>query len=156
MNKNIVKPKRVMPSLSMAFDPASWNAPDVVNRVNCFAYALNDSSLGWPYLEQIRHLSELEGRDPNPSLYAQIIRRNFNRTKSEIESLKLQFGGLERIRQHQYEPDKRHIIAFSSAHRHFYRLDGDKTWSHKFASLPASPHDDEGCVIVNLEQLNLT
>ena len=136
----------VTPKLSMKFNPEPWNAPDVIGQNNCLAYALDEFGLGWPFLNfssvENLHLNRLRtlfqartGRPKDTTYYAMLFR----------------LAGFERIRSHQYSPDKRHIIAFSHARDHYYRLDGDGTWSHKAGQSPARNRDDIGNVIHSLE-----
>lgn len=147
----IREPALVLPSLSMKFNPGPWNAPGVIRRTNCMAYGFNAPHLGWPMEQNVRRKRLIGFSDP--SLF--LTRSNLPQIKSATKaSLALIFGQLERVRQHQYCPSRRHIIALAPLMAHFFRLDGDKIWSHKNGSAPATNLDLSKRPITDLETAN--
>lgn len=103
-----VEERTVYPTVPLRFEPELWNDPRLVDHFNCYSYALNTQDHGWVWL----------GGWKDPVVW-------------------LQRDGFEIIREHAFAPDKHHIAAYHTREAHFYRLDGDRTWSHKMGSSPA-------------------
>lgn len=140
--------KHVAPKLSMSFQPEAWNGQGTVREANCLAYSLDEPALGWPLLSSLRNTKELSG-EKDFSGYRTKIRKNTRISDAIRAKLHFTLAGIEIIRPHTYTPAERHIFAYASGH--FYRLDGDNTWSHKNGDMPATNRDSKGHIIENLE-----
>lgn len=140
----------VRPSLSMTFQPEAWNDPDLVKHVNCFAYALNEPRTAFPFVGNAIKPSRIspEKREEHDRLISSFRKISNGHISYDLQ---LRFHGMERIRKHQFDPAKRHIFAFSPYLGHFFRLDGNKKWSHKNGSNPAKNTDHKGNIIDDLE-----
>lgn len=135
----------IKPKLSMQFEPDWWNHRDRITSSNCLAYALDEPSLGWPYL----NFQSATNSEYNE--LRSIFMERSNIKSSLYHNILFYLAGFERIRSHQYDPHKKHIIAFSVSMGHYFRLDADKVWSHKPGMSEARNIDDSGNIIYNLE-----
>lgn len=140
-----------MPSLNMAYNPRLWNGEDIRRQFNCYAYALNTKKEGWASL----HGSLSNNRKAWEFLTASCAGLDMAKESQASAIVWLMLDGLEPIRKHQYAPDEAHIIAYDVEDLHFYRLDGNKEWSHKPGANYATNRDERGKAILDLETAKL-
>lgn len=76
-------------------------------------------------------------------------------TAKEMEGLQLRIQGFKGVLKSDLDPSTQHVIGVDAVAEHVYRLDGDGTWSHKNAHLPATDRDYSDDVITDLDRANL-
>ena len=145
-----------LPQMPMCFEPEKWNHPDIIRLTSCYTYALNCVEAGHKGFGTV-------GISQKFNLYAceeiekqvREIQKKMGFVEGSCHAMET-LDGLERIRPHSFDPEKNHILAISFHLLHFYRLDGDGTWSHKPGLTKAVRHDIKGNTIHSLKNASLT
>ena len=152
--------KHIQQKACTNFNPAIYNSPDVVAHINCYAYALDEPGLGFPWLGymRFRNYARHFPEDMERLIVANTVyrRRRLGTLCSEWEKADalLHVDGLERVSPPKILPDgNNHTIALIPFyHNHFYRLDSNGIWSHKPSMLDAINTDKEGAKLTDLNE----
>ncbi len=141
----------------LVYAPEAWNAPGVVEKTNCYAYALDEPLLGRPWIGE-RQYPQFTRDDwfaePEPNYKVVALSARFAcvaEDRAALEEMFFHADGLERIRPHGADPRRDHIIAYAPSLRHVLRREGSGEWTQKKSSEPVCNTDERGHVITNLE-----
>lgn len=131
----------VKPSLNLSFNEEEWNAPEIVEEINCLAHAWDRKDLGHVWIQDVMGIS--------------YVKYLFS-TDSERLSMLEKHPAFTRIRKHEIAPKTAHIFAMKTNGLHALRFNS-KTgiYSEKPLNLPARQWDDDGNALLDLEKANL-
>lgn len=138
-------PDRIYPTMPLQYEPERWNKSGLVQKFNCYAYALNTQKHGWLPL-----YGRLNAMRPNLA-WPETQEFNLRMPPSLRASIELIRDGLVPIRKHEFGPNEAHIVAYDSYADHFFRLDKHGIWSHKPGKHSVTNRDDKGDIVTDPE-----
>ena len=129
----------------LKYEPNLWNL-DLINPTNCYAYALNDPTLGYLQLGEISYgfnYSEYSGL-LNDALLKQLLLADMDELGIGIRELDTVYSGClyggYRIA---------FLVTTNFKDIHFLRQNKDGTWSHKQGPSAVTNRDSNGNIIYN-------
>ena len=130
------------------YEPHLWNGIDV-RQTNCYAYALNDKTMGFANLGDTAYpgINAVEIPNKNNQIYINLL----------IDDVRAMGKGIVQLdSQHSNCVNGGYRIAFCAytdlTGYHFYRQNKDGTWSHKSGMLPVTNKDYSGNIIYDVEK----
>ncbi len=132
----------LVPRLGLQFSAAAWKP--VVGMTNCYSYALTAAA----------HGQGAPGQLLNPPHFKTSVIAGRDVTIEDLRGL-LDRDGLVRVSLEHITPAENHLVAVAyepGMDYHFYRRDGDGTWSHKAGRCLPSNIDGSGHLIASPEE----
>lgn len=118
------------------YDPDIWNKKGVVEKANCYAYALQSFDTYFPQIGDRARLKRLIEKGANT------LHRRFNKAVAD-GLIPAPFNNAPDVKGY-YQ-----VALVNGKGWHWYRKDANSLWSHKDGDKPCSDLDDMGNVITD-------